>query len=113
MNTISVVIASVVSVIALIVLLILIFGNTPVKGHRFKGYFLASAGVYLSGTIMVLIFTLSMPLLPVTFVIISELTIAFVFIFTTVILFKMSNQIVELHQAILDSGNKDESQKDS
>jgi hypothetical protein len=113
MNPAAIVISSVICVIALIVLLVLIFGNTPVKKHRFKSYFIASSSVYLSGAVMVLIFALSMPKLPTVFVVISEVTIAFVFILTFYFLDRMSKQIVELQEAVKANGKKDEPEEDS
>ncbi|MCR4689443.1 MAG: hypothetical protein K5745_07845 [Saccharofermentans sp.] len=113
MNPLAITISSIFCAIALITLLVLIFGNTPLKKHNFRSYFIASSSVYLSGTIMILIFALSMPKLPTVFVVISETMITFVFAFTFVVLYRMSKQVVELHEAILEAKKNDGSEEDS
>lgn len=101
MNITAIVIAVAFTVLSLAFLLVLILGKrNPLSTHRFKNYFVGSAGVHLSGTVLIMCFAIFMAGLPTSFVIIAELTITFVFVFTLAILYRMSLQIDDIQKAI-------------
>ena len=82
-------------VFALAILTFLLIGKGPLKGSKYLSFFRASCGVYVSGSVLVLVFTLIMKQLPVVFVVISNITILFVFLFTVGLIFFMTRSIVE------------------
>lgn len=95
MNTASVITASVFSVLSIAVLIYLFAGKSEFAKGKYKGFYRACCGVFVSGTILVLVFTLIMKGLPVTFVLISDITISFVFAFTAGLIYFMTKKIVE------------------
>lgn len=72
-----------------------LIGKGPLAGSKYKNFFRASCGVYVSGSLLILFFTLIMENLPVAFVVISNITILFVFFFTIGLIFFMTKSIVE------------------
>lgn len=70
-------------------------GKAPFCKGRYKGFYLGSCGVYISGVILVLIFTLIMKGLPVAYVLISDITITVVFCLTVGLIYFMTRSIVE------------------
>ena len=91
----SIITAAVFLAFALAILIFLLIGKGPLKGSRYLNFFRASCGVYVSGSVLVLVFTLLMKQLPVAFVVISNITILFVFLFTVGLIFFMTRSIVE------------------
>ena len=91
----SITTAAVFLAFALAILIFLLIGKGPLKGSRYLNFFRASCGVYVSGSVLVLVFTLLMKQLPVAFVVISNITILFVFLFTVGLIFFMTRSIVE------------------
>ena len=101
MNAAAVIFSAVFVVISLAVLLVIIFGrHNPLSTHKFKKYFASSAGVYLSGSVLILCLTIFLKGLPTIFAVISQLTIMFVFFFTLGLLYRMSRQIDDIMEAI-------------
>ena len=95
MNTASVITASVFVIMSLAVLIYLFIGKGYFSAGKYKGFYRACCGVYVSGTLLVLVFTLIMKGLPVTFVVISDVTISCVFAFTAGLIYFMTKSIVE------------------
>ena len=91
----SIITAIVFLAFALAILIFLIIGKGPLSGSKYLNFFRASCGVYVSGSALVLVFTLIMKQLPVVFVVISNITILFVFLFTVGLIFFMTRSIVE------------------
>ena len=91
----SIITAAVFLAFALAILIFLLIGKGPLKGSRYLNFFRASCGVYVSGSVLVLVFTILMKQLPVAFVVISNITILFVFLFTVGLIFFMTRSIVE------------------
>lgn len=96
MNNMSAVIAAVIFlVISVALLTYFLIGKGPLAGSKYKNFYRACCGVYVSGNLLVFVFTLIMKGLPVAFVIISDVTILFVFIFTAGLIYFMTKSIVE------------------
>ncbi len=95
MNTASVITASVFVVISLVIFIYLFVGKSRFSTGKFKAFFRACCGVYVSGALLVLVFTLIMKGLPVAFVVISDVTVLCVFIFTAGLIYFMTRSIVE------------------
>ena len=82
-------------------------GKAPFCKGRYKGFYLGSCGVYISGVILVLIFTLIMKGLPVAYVLISDITITVVFCLTVGLIFFMTRSIVEVAEKAEKKENDD------
>ena len=72
MNTASVITASVFSVLSIAVLIYLFIGKSEFAKGKYKGFYRACCGVYVSGALLVLLFTIVLKGLPVAFVVISD-----------------------------------------
>ncbi len=96
MNMAAVITASVFLLISVAALIYLFAGKSEFCSGKFKNYYRACCGVYVSGALLVFVFTLIMKGLPVAFVIISDLTILAVFIFTAALIYFMSKKLVEV-----------------
>ena len=95
MNLASVITASIFLLFSVCALILLFVVKTPFSTGNYKNFYRACCGVYISGSLLVFIFTLIMKGLPVAFVIISNVTILFVFIFTVGLIYFMTRSIVE------------------
>lgn len=82
-------------------------GKAPFCKGRYKGFYLGSCGVYISGVILVLIFTLIMKGLPVAYVLISDITITVVFCLTVGLIYFMTRSIVEAAEKAEKKENND------
>lgn len=95
MNMTSVITASAFLTFSVAILIYLFVGKSTLCTGRYKNFFRACCGVYVSGALLVLIFTLIMKELPVAFVVISDITILCVFLFTCGLIYFMTKSIVE------------------
>ena len=94
MNTSSLV-AGVFLAVSLIILICLFAVKFPNPVKKFIGFYRACCGVYVSGNLLVLVFTLLMNKLPVAFVFISDGTVFFVFCLTVCFIYFLTKTIVE------------------
>lgn len=95
MNTASVITAAVFLLFSIAALVFLFVGKIPFATGTYKNFYRACCGVYISGSLLVLIFTLLMKGLPVAFVVISNVTILLVFVFTVGLIYFATKSIVE------------------
>ena len=79
MNIAAVITACIFLLVSILALIFMFVGKAPFCREKYKGFYLGSCGVYISGVILVLIFTLIMKGLPVAYVLISDITITVVF----------------------------------
>jgi hypothetical protein len=113
MNTASVITASVFSVLSIAVLIYLFIGKSEFANGKYKGFYRACCGVYVSGALLVLLFTIILKGLPVAFVVISDGTVLCVFVFTAGLIFFMTKKIIEAsNQAGKAEKNEDSEKKD-
>lgn len=105
MNTASVITAAVFLALSLALLGYLFVGKSRICTGKYRNFIRACCGVFVSGALLVFVFTLIMKGLPVAFVIISDITIFFVFIFTVGLIYFMTKSLVE---AAGKAGNADE-----
>ena len=105
MNTAAVITASVFVFISLAALIYLFAGKSSFCKGKFRAFYRACCGVYVSGALLVLLFTLILKGLPVAFVIISDVTVLLVFLFTTGLIYFMT-------KAILNAGSKAETKNE-
>lgn len=95
MNIAAVITACIFLLVSILALIFMFVGKAPFCRGKYKGFYLGSCGVYISGVILVLIFTLIMKGLPVAYVLISDITITVVFCFTVGLIYFMTRSIVE------------------
>ena len=95
MNIAAVITACIFLLVSILALVFMFVGKAPFCRGKYKGFYLGSCGVYISGVILVLIFTLIMKGLPVSYVLISDITITVVFCFTVGLIYFMTRSIVE------------------
>ena len=111
MNIAAVITASVFLAVSLAILIYLFFGKSEFCKGKFRNFFRACCGVYVSGALLVFVFTLIMKGLPVAFVVISDITVLCVFIFTVALIYFMTRKLVQMAEsaghANEESGNKD------
>lgn len=94
MITSSVIAALVFLLISILALVFLFVGKLPFCTGKYKSFYRASCGVYISGVLLVLVFALLMKTLPIAYVIISCLTITVVFCLTVGLIYFMTKSIV-------------------
>ncbi len=94
----SAVIALSCNVLALLALILTIFIKNIGIISKYRRYFVASAAVYLSGTILITIIIFIAVKIPVLFAVISEIMIFFVFAVVMFVLYKSASTIVELQK---------------
>ena len=102
MNLTAVIIASVFVVIALAAFVFFLIGKAAFIVKRTANYYKATSGVYLSATILLLVLSLTMAELPTEFIVIAEIMIAVVFVFSTYMLYRIVQQINEIQKDIED-----------
>ena len=111
MNIAAVITAAVFLLISIAALIYLFIGKSSFASGNFSVFYRASCGVYVSGALLILIFTLIMEGLPVAFVVISDITILFVFCFTSGLIYFLTKTIVEAAnktQTLKDDKNEEE-----
>ena len=102
MNITAVIIASVFVVVALAAFVFFLLGKAKFVVKRTANYYKATSGVYLSAAILLLVLSLTMAELPSTFIVIAEIMIAVVFVFSTYMLYRIAQQINEIQKDIED-----------
>ena len=95
----SVIIASAVAALALVILLLIIIVKPKFIRPVVRKYAVATAAVYLSGTLFILLLAWKMTSLPMVFVIISEASVLSVFIITMFTIVKISKNIEAIMKA--------------
>ena len=96
MNTGSVSVASCFTAFAIACLIYLFFTKRPLFSGSLKNFFRAGTGVYLSGTLLILLFAFVLKGVPIAFIIISELTIMTVFVATFIIIIRLSKTLSKM-----------------
>lgn len=96
MNMSAVIAAGIFLFVSIVVLVYLFIGKGPLASDKNRLFYLAACGVYASGALLVLFFTLIMPGLPVAFVIISDVTVLAVFIFTCGLIYFTSKTMLQM-----------------
>ena len=81
--------------ISIAALVFMFVGKAPFCTGKYKSFYRASCGVYISGVLLVLVFTLIMKGLPLVYVLISDITVTVVFCFTVGLIYFMTRSIVE------------------
>ena len=102
MNLTAVIIASVFALIALAAFVFFLIGQAGFIVKRTANYYKATSGVYLSATALLLVLSLTMAELPTEFIVIAEIMIAVVFVFSTYMLYRIVQQINEIQKDIED-----------
>ena len=95
MNIAAVITACIFLLVSIIALIFLFVGKLPFCTGKYRSFYRASCGVYISGVLLVLIFTLIMKRLPLVYVLISDITVTVVFCFTVGLIYFMTRSIVE------------------
>ena len=94
----SAIIAISCNVLAVIALLLLIFIRNIGIISKYRRYFVASAAVYLSGTLLITLIIFIAVKIPVMFAVMSEIMIFFVFAVVMFVLYKSASTIAELQK---------------
>lgn len=100
MNLTAVIIASVFAVIAAAVFVFFMIGKAGFITKRTANYYKATSAVYLSAAALLLILSITLAELPTEFIVIAEIMIAFVFVFSTYMLYRIANQLGEIQKEI-------------
>ena len=90
MNVQSVITASCFTLFSVVILICLIFSKKPLFSGRLKNYFRAVAGVYVSGTVLILFLSAALKGVPMVFILISEFLIMTVFVTTLILTVRLS-----------------------
>ena len=102
MNLVAVIIASVFVFIAAAAFVFFMLGKAKFVVKRTANYYKATAGVYLSAAILLLVLSLTLEALPTEFIVIAEIMIAAVYAFSTYMLYRIAQQINEIQKDIED-----------
>ena len=90
MNVQAVITASCFTLFSVVILICLIFSKKPLFSGRLKNYFRAVAGVYVSGTVLILFLSAALKGVPMIFILISEFLIMTVFVTTLILTVRLS-----------------------
>ena len=96
MNTGPVITASCFTAFAVLCLVYLFVTKKPLFSGNLKNFFRAGAGVYLSGTLLLLFFAFALRDVPLAFILISEITIMTVFVATFIIIIRLSRTLAKM-----------------
>lgn len=83
---------------AVIVFVCLLFSKRPLFAGSLKKFFAAGTGVYISGTLLILLFACILKGVPLAFILISEFTIMTVFIVTFIIIIRLSKTLEKMSE---------------
>lgn len=95
MNISAVITAVIFLIVSVAALVFLFVGNLPFCRGKYRNFYRACCGVYISGVALVFVFTLIMKGLPVAYVLISDITVTVVFCLTVGLIYFMTRSIVE------------------
>ena len=96
--TASTVIALAFNAVALAALLLSIFLKLQGDLHKYRNYLIASSAVYLSGTVLITVIIVIAEKIPITFTLISEIMILFIFLVVMFVLVKSIKTLQELKE---------------
>ena len=112
MNMAAVITAGVFLLVSVCILIFLFVGKGEFAKGRNKNFYRAACGVYVSGVLLVFIFTLIMKGLPVVFVVISDVTVTFVFCMTAGLIWFLTKSIVETANKALETKKREDDKKE-
>jgi len=92
----NIVIAASFSAAALMLLVILILVKPRTLLAQVRKFLIATSAIYLSGTLLILIFAVTMDKLPPVFVVISEVSIMFVFGISIFTILRISRNVASI-----------------
>jgi|GEM_PF-3541825 len=95
----SQIIAAIFILVSLAALTFLLFDQKLITNKKYKPFFVASAVVWFTGTVFIGLIILKLREVPTAFALISELTVAFVFIVTFFVLRKTVITVDEIKKA--------------
>ena len=93
MNQGPVIAASCFTAFAVLCLVYLFVTGRPLFSGNLKNFFRAGAGVYLSGTLLLLFLACVLKEVPLAFILISEITIMTVFVMTFILIIRFSKMM--------------------
>ena len=93
---------------AVLCLVYLFFTKRPLFSGNLKNFFRAGAGVYLSGTLLLLFLAFALREVPLAFILISEITIMTVFVVTLIIIVRLSRQLAKLQAKSIEASEQEE-----
>ncbi|MBO4604844.1 MAG: hypothetical protein J5657_06050 [Clostridiales bacterium] len=96
--TASTVIALAFNAVALAALLFSIFLKLQGDLQKYRNYLIASSAVYLSGTVLITVIIVIAEKIPITFTLISEIMILFIFLVVMFVLVKSIKTLQELKE---------------
>ncbi len=96
--TASTVIALAFNAVALAALLLSIFLKLQGDLQKYRNYLIASSAVYLSGTVLITVIIVIAEKIPITFTLISEIMILFIFLVVMFVLVKSIKTLQELKE---------------
>ena len=96
MNAVALITAICFTIVAVLFLIYLIFSKKPLFCGSLKNFFRAGTVVYISGTLLILLFAVILKGVPTAFIVISELTIMTVFVATFIIIIRLSKTLSKM-----------------
>lgn len=106
MNISAVITAGVFVLVSVCALILLFVGKIPFANGAYRTFYRACCGIYISGTVLVLVFTLLLKALPVMFVVISNVTILAVFVFTVLLIYFTTKKLLVISEKAEKAENK-------
>lgn len=96
MNTTALITALCFTAAAVLFFVYLLFSKKPLFSGNLKNFFRAGTIVYISGTLLILLFAVILPGVPTAFILISEVTIMTVFAVTFIIIIRLSKTLAKM-----------------
>lgn len=93
--------------ISIFCLLFLIFGKASICRNNFRNHVIATAGIYVSGTVLVAVLFFAMIKLPVTFVVLADSFITVIFVFMAYMIIRLGNNLESIREELSKSSEKD------
>ncbi len=99
MNVVALITAICFTAVAVCFFIYLLFSKKPLFCGNLKNFFRAGTIVYISGTLLILLFAIILKGVPTAFIVISELTIMTVFLATFIIIIRLSKTLSKMAPA--------------
>lgn len=92
--------------VSVLILLFLIFGKASVCRTKFRNHVIATAGIYVSGTVLVALLFFFVIDLPLTFVLLSDGFITIIFVFMAYMIIRLGNNLESIREELTKNNEK-------
>lgn len=93
--------------LSVVILLTLIFGKLDVCKTKFRNHVIATAAIYVSGTVLISLLFFLVVDLPLMFVLISDFFVTCIFFFMSYMIIRLGNNLDSIREELAKNSEKD------